>query len=92
MAWCKKVKGQEEVVLSDGSRCDCLTQTHAVEVEFAKKWAEAVGQSLHYSALTGKRAKILLIIKKPKDMIYYTRLMHTIKAWKLLIDVETINN
>jgi hypothetical protein len=30
-----------EVVMKDGTRCDILTATHAIEVDFAKKWAEA---------------------------------------------------
>ena len=35
-----------EVVMKDGTRCDILTATHATEVDFAKKCAEA--QSLNY--------------------------------------------
>lgn len=42
-AWCAKNGGITEVVLSGGSRVDCLTETHAVEVEFAPKWKEAIG-------------------------------------------------
>ena len=44
-----------EVVMKDGTRCDILTATHAIEVDFAKKWAEAIGQSLNYAMQTGKR-------------------------------------
>jgi len=32
--WCQEHKGQIEVVLPDGTRCDCLTDTHAVEFDF----------------------------------------------------------
>jgi len=32
-----------EVVMKDGTRCDILTATHAIEVDFAKKWAEGGG-------------------------------------------------
>ena len=39
-----------EVVMKDGTRCDILTSTHAIEVDFAKKWAEAIGQSLNYAS------------------------------------------
>jgi hypothetical protein len=87
-AWCKKYNGKTEVVLSDGSRCDCLTDEYATEVEFAHKWAEAVGQSLHYAALTGKKAKVLLIMRSKKDRKYYERLQQTIRAWGLAIVVE----
>ena len=43
--WCEAHKGQVEVALADGTRCDCLTDTHAIEFEFGNNWAEAVGQS-----------------------------------------------
>ena len=51
-----------EVVMNDGTRCDILTATHAIEVDFAKKWAEAIGQSLHYALHTGKRPAVALIV------------------------------
>ena len=79
-----------EVVLSDGSRCDCVTQTNAVEVDFAHKWAESIGQSLLYSALTGKRAGILLIMKQGDEQ-FLNRLNTTIKRFNLPIDVWIIN-
>jgi len=86
-AWCKEHKGQIEVVLSDRTRCDCLTTTHAVEVDFGYKWAEAIGQSLNYSRLTGKRAGILLIIEEEKDGKYWIKLNEIIKAYWLPIDL-----
>jgi len=50
--WCQ---GEKEHGLSDRTRVDCLTDTHAIEIEFANKWKEAIGQSLHYSLMTGKK-------------------------------------
>ena len=32
--WCEEKNGQVEVVLPDGTRCDCLTETHAIEFDF----------------------------------------------------------
>jgi hypothetical protein len=32
--WCEANKGQVEVVLPDGTRCDCVTDTHAIEFDF----------------------------------------------------------
>ncbi len=55
--------GQIEYRLSDKTRVDCLTDTHAIEYDFQHKWAEAIGQSLHYSLMTGKKAGITLICK-----------------------------
>jgi len=46
----KEIGGQVEVVMKDGTRYDILTSTHAIEVDFAKKWAEAIGQSLNYAS------------------------------------------
>ena len=44
------------MTMLDGTRCDILTDTHAIEVDFADKWAEAIGQSLKYATQTGKKA------------------------------------
>ena len=30
------------MVIKDGTRCDILTASHSIEVDFAKKWAEAI--------------------------------------------------
>ena len=49
--------------MPDGTRCDILIDTHAIEVDFADKWAEAVGQSLNYAIQTGKKAGIVLVLK-----------------------------
>jgi len=75
------------VVLPDKTRCDCLTDTHAIEFDFGKKWAEAMGQSLYYSLQTGKRAGIVLILESVKDRKYLIRLNSTIMHHKLPIDV-----
>ena len=56
-AWCKKHCGIEEYENSDLTRVDCLTKTHAVEFDFANKWAESIGQALHYQYMTGKKSK-----------------------------------
>ena len=41
--------------MPDGTRCDILTDTHAIEVDFANKWAQAIGQSLNHAMQTGKK-------------------------------------
>jgi len=82
--------GQAEVVMPDRTRCDCLTASHAVEVDFAKKWAEGIGQSLHYSRLTGRRAGLLLIIERPSDWRYVRR-VEQLRSWlQLPLDVYTV--
>lgn len=83
--WCPH--GKLEHVLSDRTRIDCLTETHAIEFDHARKWAEAIGQSLYYSAKTGKEAGIVLIMHSGKDYRYVERLQHTIDSKNLEIDV-----
>jgi hypothetical protein len=85
--WCQ---GQKEVVLIDRTRIDCLTDTHAIEVEFANKWKEAIGQSLHYSLMTGKKAGIVLIMRKPTDQRYMVALEKVINHNNLIIDLWLI--
>lgn len=83
--------GKVEFVLPDKSRVDCLTATHAIEYDWGKKWHESLGQALFYSAMTGKKAGIVLIVEpKTKDR-YLTRLSNTIKNKNLNIDIWTIN-
>lgn len=79
-----------EVVLSDRTRCDCLTESHAIEFDFGNKWAEAIGQSLHYSLQTGKRAGIVLILERKKDYKYWIRLVLVIEHFNLPIDIWVI--
>ena len=83
----RKHGGHVEVLMQDGSRCDIITQTHAIEVDFASKWAEAIGQSLNYARQTKKRAGILLIINKERDQKKITRLINTIRSFKLPIQI-----
>ena len=86
--WCADRGGQVEVRQEDGTRVDCLTECYACEMDFSTKWAEAVGQALHYSAMTGKRAGIVLIMENPeKDQKYLNRLERLIEYHGLKIDV-----
>ena len=41
-------KGRVEVVLPDGARCDCVTDTHAIVFDFGNNWAEAIIMSISY--------------------------------------------
>jgi len=79
------IHGQTEVVLKDKSRVDIVTDTFAIEVDFAEKWAESVGQSLYYAQEMDKKPGVLLIIEGRKDDIYLNRLM--IMAFKYNIRV-----
>ena len=86
--WCNKHKGVLEYHLSDGTRVDCLTSEYAVEVEYARKWAEAIGQALFYAKMTDKKPGIVLIMNEKGDERFAKRLravasQEKIKVWTI---------
>ena len=87
---CKQLEGSIEYVLDDGSRVDCLTDQYAIEFDFAKKWAEAIGQSLYYAEKTGKQPGIILIIPTEKDMRHMDKIKKVVEAKKLNIKLWSI--
>ena len=80
---CHHLHGQMEVILSDRSRVDCLTNDYAIEVDFAKKWAESIGQSLFYAYMTKKKPAIGLIIDLPKEKKYLQRVERMCKKYNI---------
>ncbi|UCD31997.1 MAG: hypothetical protein JSV38_14735 [Desulfobacterales bacterium] len=91
--WCREQRGQVEVVLHDKTRCDCVTDTHAIEFDFGSNWAEAIGQSSYYALQTGKRAGIVLMLVNLKDRKYYwIRLNTTIQHFNMPIDTRRVGN
>ena len=92
-AYCSKIKGIEEYKLPDKTRVDCLTDTHAIEFDFANKWHEAIGQALHYGIMSGKKPKIVLILDnkyKKQQLVYYERIKNIGTIYN--IDVEYISD
>ena len=83
-------QGEVEHRLPDKTRIDCLTDSHAIEYDFASKWKSGLGQTLHYSTMTGKKAGLVLIYKKDTDYRYKQALDSAIKHHKLEVDVWTI--
>lgn len=88
-AWCKSHNGITEYRNKDSTRVDCLTDTHAVEFDFASKWAESVGQALHYEIKTGKKAMVVLILENPQKEICYYRYVQEL-AKKYNFDCEYV--
>lgn len=92
--FCREV-GRVEVVLPDATRVDCLTNGntldsvgYAVEMDFADKWAEAIGQALYYADQTRMLAGIAVIMESVKDCRYLPRLnavasKFSIKVWQV---------
>ena len=86
--WCDVVNGISEYVLSDSTKVDCLTDEYAIEFDFAEKWAEAIGQSLHYAEMTNRKPGIVLILEYPADERFRERVeqiaeKNNIKVWYL---------
>ena len=51
-----------------------MTKDYAIEFDFAKKWAESVGQSLYYAKMTNRLPAVAIILTKWSDMIYVKRI------------------
>jgi CRISPR/Cas system-associated protein Cas10 (large subunit of type III CRISPR-Cas system) len=81
----KQLSAQMEVQLPDRTRIDILTKTHAMEIDFADKWAEGIGQSLHYSAMTDLDAGLILIVEKDSDNRYVERVKTLLRKKSLRI-------
>ena len=53
-----------EVQAGGGTRIDCLSDSHAIEVDFSDKWAEGLGQAMLYAARTGLTPGVILICRR----------------------------
>jgi hypothetical protein len=67
-----------EVRLWDSTRVDLLNAEYAIEVDWPEKWAEAIGQSLYYAALTDRKPGIILLVDNLKDQSRYVYRCQTI--------------
>lgn len=72
--WCTPDFGRKEAILWDMTRVDCLSKDYAIEFDFAKKWAESIGQSLYYAKMTGKKPAVVLILNSLEDYRYVKKL------------------
>ena len=63
---CNELGGVMEQSLLDRTRIDCLTDEYAIEVDFSKKWAESIGQSLYYAEMTERKPAVGLIVANTK--------------------------
>lgn len=65
-----------------------LALEYAIEVDWAKKWAEGVGQSLYYAHMTDRKPAIALIVGSKDER--YVRRLNTL-AKKLDIKIFILN-
>jgi len=63
--WCEGQKGRVEVVLQDGTRCDCLTDTHAIEFDFGGTWILHESETSRCKAFKGDVVLLLLRALNP---------------------------
>ena len=87
--WCSMHNGTLEYRLDDGARVDCLTSTHAIEFDFANKWAESIGQALYYSIKTRTKARVVLIMEQPEKEQRFLKRLQTV-ACKFNITIWTM--
>ncbi|HIC44024.1 MAG TPA: hypothetical protein EYO73_06950 [Sulfurimonas sp.] len=82
--------------LKDKTHVDCLVDTHSIEVDFAKKWAESITQSLYYASKTSPNPAVILIIEDAKRYQKYLNKLenvsqsHHIDIWIITKDFEII--
>ena len=90
--YCALHDGIEEYELSDKTRVDCLTKDYAIEFDFANKTYEAIGQALHYSIMTNKRPKVVLILDKKyeqRQMVYFERIKRIGNIYNIEVEYVT---
>ena len=91
--FCEELSGQSQFKLKDLSRVDCLTETHAFEVDWADgmKVYEAIGQSLYYASQTGKKPGILLLIRKDNSEKHIRKVQEVIISFNLPIELVVMD-
>ena len=84
-----------EKKLITGGRIDCFNDEFAIEVDWANKWAEAVGQSLYYAGATDRKPAIILLCTESEGPVeglcrsYVYRLEHALAFVNTHVDVWT---
>ncbi len=53
----------QEVRLGAMGRADCISSTHAIEIDWSEKWREGIGQALSYATRTGLRPGLVLVCR-----------------------------
>jgi hypothetical protein len=87
--WCIDNGGVVDYIKEDdSSNIACMKDQYIIDVAYANQWKEAVGQALYYSAVTGKKPGIALIMlnstedKKHLDSLRLVADKYNIKVWE----------
>ncbi|MCW5695770.1 MAG: hypothetical protein KIS96_03435 [Bauldia sp.] len=80
---------EREVRTPAGTYVDCVGLGRAIEIDWTEKWAEAIGQALHYAAETGLHPGIILICRQSQGacLAHALRLESTLAHWGIAITV-----
>lgn len=90
--WCAGKGGEVEHKLPDKTRIDCYVRDKfGAEFDWSDKWAEAIGQSLHYAAAT-QTAPWVVLIRREKTKLetfrrHTARVQNIIKQYELPIEM-----
>ena len=82
------LQGRVEYRLPDATRVDILTEDLAIEVDFAKKYYQAIGQACHYAEMTGRKPAILLIVREKYQEKYIKAAARVCKSTKIRVNGE----
>jgi len=93
--WCAVQGGLAEYTLPDGTRADCVTPSLVVEVEWAHKWAEAVGQALYYATYFPSRLPAVVLLVEDDDpeaaRRYERRARVTVRSYNLPVQILVVD-
>jgi hypothetical protein len=66
--WCDRNRGKAEKEI-DGTRKrpDCTTKSHVVEIDYADKWKKNIPQAMEYGKLSGKQAKLVMVVESEEE-------------------------
>jgi len=83
--WCNEFNGEVEVRLRDATRVDCVADidgvAYAIEFDYAKKWAEAIGQSLYYANMLRREPGVVLIVENfDSDMKHINKITYAMQG------------
>ena len=93
MYWAEKNNAvATEYILPDKARVDIVTKEYAIEVDFAYKWAESVGQSLYYAEMMKLKPGIVLIVEDIKDFKLVFRLRVLTEKYNIRLWIITPND
>jgi hypothetical protein len=95
LAECRRLAPKYQAVceyrLPDGSRVDLLSDTHAWEVDWAKKWPEGIGQALFYGLETGRQPGVILLVRdERREARYIARARRVCERYGIELRVEPV--